>query len=346
MTRFSVLIRCNAGYAAGYGHVSRCLALARAFAALGSSGIAFVLNSSEAAPLVKAQEHDVIVLDAADPDTGFVAAVGGRRPDIVVLDARPPHSLAALRAVREKVRLLAVLDDLSGQRLLADVIYLPPVPAVDRADWTGFAGVKRVGLRWMLTGVHFTPPAYRKPVAPYRLLMTMGGSDPWGYTQRLAPIFADICHEEKMSFGVVIGPGFKERSRQIAKVERLPGRPLVFDDPADMGEVYGWCDAAVLPVCVSAYELAQSARPGLYVCPDDGYREHAEVFEKAGLGRIMALPECKTLGRDRDELFSFMRDFLATGSIKEAAGKFFSCNAADAIVDDIIRILNRAKNAL
>jgi spore coat polysaccharide biosynthesis protein SpsF len=340
MKHISVLFRCNAGHEYGYGHISRCLALAGAFKPLGATSVLFVLNSDEAANLVYAEGYVVRILEGRDQDAAFLAATEELKPDILILDARPPHSLAVLRKIKGHVRCLALIDDVSEQCLAADLVYLPPVPMVERTDWSGFAGQKRVGLQWMLTGRSFVPPPYRKPESPLRLLMTMGGSDPWGYTQRLAPFFAKLCREEGMQFGVVIGPGFQEREEQKVAVSRLPGSPRIFDAPAHMGEVYAWCDAAVVPMCVSAYELARSAKPALYICPDANYEEHARVFVREGFGEILPLGMPGDDAEKRDKALHFLHSFTSWSNLAVKAGATFPGDSAMSIAGDILRFLD------
>jgi len=343
MKHISVLFRCNAGHEYGYGHISRCLALAGAFRPLGATSVLFVLNSDEAANLVYAEGYVVRILEGRDQDVFFLTVVEELKPDILVLDARPPHSLAVLREAKGHVRCLALIDDVSEQRLAADLVYLPPVSAVERTDWRDFSGKKRVGLQWMLTGRSFAPPPYRKPEPPLRLLMTMGGSDPWGYTQRLALLFAEICQEEGVLFGVIIGPGFQKRAQQIETLSRLPGSPRIFDAPANMGEVYGWCDAAVVPMCVSAYELARSAKPALYICPDANYEEHARAFVREGFGEILPLSMLNDATGQRDRVLHFLHSAMTWENMAIKAESIFSRDPAMNMAEDILRFLEDAR---
>jgi len=336
MKKFSVLFRCNAGYKQGYGHVSRCLSLAAAFRSLGADPIHFVLGSGETADLVHTESYATLILEDRDQDAAFLATAEKLKPDILVLDTRPPHALEVLRKLKNHVRCLTVIDDVSEQCLAADLVYLPPVPAVERTDWSGFTGQKRIGLQWMLTGCSFVPPPYRKPEPPLRLLMTMGGSDPLGYTQRLAPLFSNICREEGLLFGVVIGPGFLAREEQKAILSCLPGSPYIFDAPARMREVYDWCDAAVIPICVSAYELARSAKPALYICPDEDCEEHAQVFIREGFGEILPLGAPEEDTEQRDNILYFLRSFESWENMIVKAGAAFPGDPAMKIAEDIL----------
>lgn len=285
MNEKRVLFRCNADHATGFGHVSRCLSVARELRQ-SVDHICFALGSGDAVRRVQERGFTAAVLSGNDADAAFEQLVSRMRPSILVMDVRPAHSEACLRAVRALVPTIAVIDDSSRQRLFADHVFLPPTPTTKQLDWTDFKGQIHMGLEWMPLGDTFEPcpPSPWPGTGPRRLLMTMGGSDPWGYTMALAPQLDAVCRLQGMELGIVIGPGFAQREQQIETCTALPCRPRIFDSPARMTEVYQWCHVALIVFGVTAYELAACARPALYVCPNADYEEHAGVFEKQGLG--------------------------------------------------------------
>lgn len=282
-----VLIRCNAGQHVGFGHVSRCLSLALALQDQGAE-VRFILGSADAVPRVEGRGFPATVLPAGDGGAAFAAEVERLSPDLLVLDARPAYSLDFVKGIKKSSKRLVILDDISDQRWAADQIYLPPTPSVLALDWQGFTGEKFIGVEWMLLGDTFQPCAPCPPRDPFRLLATMGGSDPWGYTKLLAAPLAQACRKLGMDLGLVVGPGFRDRQRQIDFYRTLGEHVCVYDAPQSMTEVYSWCDAAITVFCVSAYELAVCGKPALYICPDQDYREHASVFEGLGYGRLVS----------------------------------------------------------
>lgn len=283
-----VLIRCNAGQQVGLGHVSRCLSLALALRDRGAD-VHFVLGSADAVPRVDGRGFSAEVLPEGDSGEAFAAAVHHWRPDVLVLDARPAYPLDFVEEIKKFTRRLVILDDISEQRWAADQIYLPPTPSVLALDWDGFAGEKFIGVEWMLLGDTFQPCAPCPPRDPFRLLVTTGGSDPWRYMARLAAPLSQACRALGMQLGLVVGPGFRDRRRQLDSYRSLGEHVTVFDAPPSMTAVYGWCDAAITVFCVSAYELAACGKLALYICPDQDHREHASVFEKLGYGRIVSV---------------------------------------------------------
>ncbi|MDR2891648.1 MAG: acylneuraminate cytidylyltransferase [Deltaproteobacteria bacterium] len=333
----AIMFRCNAGHTTGYGHVSRCLSLANALSGQDNIQISFVLDCGDAAKKVVDMGFGVHIL-SADRDESFRLLTEEQKPDILILDARPAHNVAILRKIKQYVHFIADLDDTSDQRFAADVVYLPPAPAVQRLDWQDFSGVRRIGFHWILTGGNFLPPPYRKPTPPYHVLMTMGGSDPWNYTQKYAPLFAEICKRENMVFAVVIGPGFAAREDLAQSFRNLPYPPQIFDNPGDMGKVYDWCDIALAPTSVSAYELAMSCKKCLYLCPDEKYREYGMVFEQSGLGKVLDLPDANLCASVQSQVRAFIQAIHEPALTPDVVKKIFVSAPAKFIANDILTL--------
>ena len=331
------MIRCNAGHKTGYGHISRCLALAFALRKLGAIEICFVLDCADAVEQVTKFGFHYYILNTQQ-DESFCQLVAEKKPNILILDVRPHHSLSIFPSIKSNIQFLVDIDDISDQRFEADVVYLPPAPVVERLHWDNFKQVKRIGFKWILTGATFTPPAYRKPVPPYRLLLTMGGSDPWDYTRKYAPLFAEACQQENIHFGLVIGPGFKQRDELIKFCQNLAGNPVIFDNPNEMGSVYDWCDFALVTTSVSACELAISCKKCLYLCPDEKYREYGLIFERAGLGKILTLPDQSPSFSVQEQLRLFIQTFDKTPFTPDTVKTLFPCNPAQLIATDILTL--------
>lgn len=280
-------IRCNADHSTGYGHVSRCLSLALALRKRNFI-CCFLLGSQDAQASVKLQGFPCKILPDGDPEGSILSEIMmTERPDVLVLDVRPQFSVELMLRIKGTCGLVAVIDDMSPGAMLADALYLPPHPAAMQAEFFGFRGIVRRGFPWVILGngldLADLPPAQR----PFKnILMCMGGSDPWGFTKKLAPIASEACSREGQSLGVVIGPGFSEREQLMEELTALG--VTIFDAPQDMGRVYTWADAAISTVCVGAYELAAARRLSLYVCPDADYAEHAKAFESEDLGICIA----------------------------------------------------------
>ncbi len=278
-----IVIRCNAGHNVGYGHLSRCLSLALALKEQ-DAVVHFVLGSDGGLSRIHGRGFSASIL-TENTNEEFLEYIKTAHPDVLVLDAKPAYSLEVVKNIKNYVKRIVVIDNIEPQVYAADMVFLPPTPAVMAFDWSKFQGEKFIGLEWMLLGDSFVPCMPCPPRTPRRLLMTMGGSDPWGYTIQYAPLVSEICQKNNFDLGIVIGPGFRVRQKHLDFCASLPQVRKVFDAPQNMTDVYDWCDMAMTVFCVSAYELAACQKPALYLCPTQDYKDHASIFEMANVGR-------------------------------------------------------------
>ncbi len=205
------LIRCDGGGMLGFGHVKRCLTLARALRDREGLGVLFALNGEEdAAETIRQNGFETVVLPRMSQTTAFMSLVTEKRPDILVSDARTNLSRDMLTRIRQKVGILAVIDDNSDRRLAATHAYFPPAPQAEGLSWKGAQTAVRVGWEWALLG--FDParlpatPAVRNLTRP-TIVVSMGGSDPLELTRLVARALVKVTASYRARF--IIGPGFR-----------------------------------------------------------------------------------------------------------------------------------------
>jgi spore coat polysaccharide biosynthesis protein SpsF len=282
------LIRCDGGGRFGYGHVKRMVALARALRDRQGLGALFVVNGTADAlePIARAGFEAILLDGAKDAMTKLVQS---HAPDILVCDLREGIDREELERLSKHVSLTVAIDDTSDRRLAADLAYYTPVPQAEGLDWHGSACVARIGWEWALLGM--TKPAAAKRAAPPRptLLVSMGGSDPAALTLRIARVLTKLNPVFRARF--VIGPGMENRSRIARAVASLASNFETLEGAADLAAEYAASDLALAAFGVTAYELAATGVPALYLCLTDDHALSASSFEQAGMGLSLGLAQ-------------------------------------------------------
>jgi spore coat polysaccharide biosynthesis predicted glycosyltransferase SpsG len=278
-----ILFRLDAGPRIGLGHVGRCLPVAAALAAHGAT-CRFLMAGGEPGPeRIRAAGFAVEMLPAGNAaafrDWRFRQDVTF---DAYFLDVRDDLDQGDLRELK-KSAVVAVLDDPTAKRLEADLAFYPPVPQVEELDWTGFAGKKYVGFDWVpiepVPGTPCVPPTPEKPFVhavpplspeddPVSLLVTIGGTDPFGLSVLALRALALV--KTPMAVTVVVGAA-------------CPGLPLCRELVADLGHwarlvlgpvslppLMAQARAALAAFGVTAYELAARGIPAVLmgITPD------------------------------------------------------------------------------
>jgi spore coat polysaccharide biosynthesis protein SpsF len=330
------LIRCDGGGKFGYGHVKRMVSLARALRDREGIGSVFALNGTE---------------DAFEPifRAGFAAHLLGAEtlesliethsPDLLLLDCREGPSRYELSKLASRVRLTAVVDDASERRLAADFAYYPPVPQAERLDWSGSRCEPRIGWEWSLLGSGQTTSSRSQTGRP-TLLVTMGGSDPFGLTLRSARALARLDPVFRARF--VIGPGVENRSAVARQIVALRSNFETIEGADDLATEFARADIALAAFGVTAYELAAFGVPSLYLCLSPDHALSASAFEQAGIGASLGVVESVTDETISSSVSSLLNDASRRREMR-AAGLMTIDGAGPArIASDLAKALTSA----
>ena len=232
--------------------------------------------------------------EAIDEGDWLQALISELETQALVLDVRTDLAVEAIRQIRAEGVLIVTIDDASDRRLAADLAFYPPVPQVERLDWTGFTGKRFIGWDWVLLGPEFARCRMRvankaagdktdkkNQTVPLDILVTMGGSDPAGLTLMALKALDQI--DQDLHVTVVLGRGYLyelELQQWLSHARRYyVFRRNVQDMPATMAEV----DLAIASFGVTAYELAVMGVPTIYYCLSNDHSESASAFVNAGV---------------------------------------------------------------
>ncbi len=277
-----IIIRCDGGARVGMGHVVRCLALADELKKLGAEVSFAMIEDEIGIAKVCRNNYNVYVLESGSSEADWMMdLLQGQAPDIVVMDFRTDLPRSEVLSWRSLGVRIATIDDPSPRRLEAEWAFYPPIPQIQAMDWSGFQGKLCAGWDWVLLRPEFAVKPVRKPHEIPNILVTMGGSDPFGMT--LMALRALMSLEETFETRVVLGPAFC----QIEELERLLANSkrafLVYKGVSDIWNLMAECDLAIASFGVTAYELAAMGLPALHLCLSDDHAQSASAFEKAGI---------------------------------------------------------------
>ncbi len=284
----SVLFRCDGAEDIGLGHIVRCLALAEELKVEYNCQITFAVHRGKPGiDMIKERAYPTITINEdinTFSEKEFLKnAVQESYCNVVIMDFREDISLDFLHSLRKQGIILVDIDDPNDKRLAADLAFYPPVPQVKKMDWSGFEGQLMVGWEWVILRKEFTAMANQQRIPNDRLhvLVTMGGSDPAGFT--LTVIKALDLLEDNFDTTVVIGAAFSREEELQSLLLKTERKFRILRNVQNMAAIMAQADLAIASFGMTAYELACMGVPALYMCLTDDHAESCQAFVDAGI---------------------------------------------------------------
>lgn len=284
----SILFRCDGAEDIGLGHIVRCLALAEELTVEHNYQVTFAVHRGKPGlDMIKERAYPVISVNedmkTFSEEEFLKNAVRESGCNAVIMDLRENISLDFLHSLGNQGIILVDIDDPKEKRLVADLAFYPPVPQVKKMDWSGFQGQLMVGWEWVILRKEFTAMANQQRIPNDRLhlLVTMGGSDPAGFT--LTVIEALDLLEDDFDTTVVLGAAFFGEEELQSLLLRTKRKFRILRNVQNMAAIMAQADLAIASFGMTAYELACMGVPALYMCLTDDHAESCQVFVDAGV---------------------------------------------------------------
>jgi UDP-2,4-diacetamido-2,4,6-trideoxy-beta-L-altropyranose hydrolase len=269
----------DSGLDVGLGHVSRCVALGTAAAALGARVSLLVAEDVRAAALVDAAGLETLAITGGVNDAAAIERVRQAEPDIVVVDSyrAPPGHFVALRAAAE----LVAVDDLADRPLPVDVVVNGGV-AAETLPYRRVEGMRfLLGPRYALLDPSYAEaPAPRVADRVRRVLVSLGGGPHEAHLRSVLGAIDDTL-DDSTQVDVAVGRGGDVH--ELAVAARASRRRItIHADVPGLRELIEAADLAVSGAGMTLYELCATATPTVMLCVADNQRPNFEAFDRAG----------------------------------------------------------------
>jgi len=348
------LIRCDAAPSIGFGQAVRCLALADELRDRHDMQVEFAMINGRlgieqvASKGYKVHHPDQEELSVDDEGAWLQAVVRETQPRILVLDVRTAFEPQVVRTTREQGVYTATIDDPSERRLVVDSAFYPPVPQVEKLDWSAFDGELRVGWEWVPLRPEFARARARRlsrvsdQSEPPRILVTMGGSDPGGLTMLALEALDRL--DEDFTIDLILGGGFMHESAFQTWMVGAKRKYRVRRNVPDLSDLMVEIDLAVISFGVTAYEIATIGVPSIHLCLTEDHAESSISFSDAG----MAVTLGHYIDASSDRIASAVQTLLANtaqrASISEQARDRMDGQGAARVSDELVQLASGRYN--
>ena len=303
----TLILRADASFAMGTGHVMRCLALAQAWQDEGGSCV-FAL--AEATPAVerrlRAEKCDISIVIAASgsqQDAACVVELAAKTHATWIVVDGYQFDVAYQRTLKAAgLRLLIVDDDARCGSYCADLV-LDQGPDASESQYRNRETYTQLllGTRYAMLRREFKAwREWRREIPPVaqRLLVTIGGSDPEGLTSRLIGALRETA-APGLATTVVVG-GSNPRRAELERANDGARSIYLACDPPNMPELMAQSDLAVICAGGTLWELLYMGCASLIYVRDEGQRQTIASLQAMGavhnMGAVWEFEESRLRG--------------------------------------------------
>jgi spore coat polysaccharide biosynthesis predicted glycosyltransferase SpsG len=295
----NILVRVDSSKEIGLGHVSRCLALLgplRRELSLAPSSISIIQGGDGlGAQRMEREGFKVVSVggDTEDENAFQRDVIKHVKPRAVIVDlpADPDRDEAFYSSLKYADSLLISINDANSGRFSADIIVED-----DISKYPGMYGnlekKKRfiLGPKYRIINEVFAETHKKRKVIEKnakRILVSFGGSDPAGLTEKSIDYFMSIYERMlEMSIDVIVTDMRLIEDKIKVLKEKSDCRITLHDDiePAKMAELMFNADIGLISGGLTLYESACTGLPVIIISQNEEQELYAREFEKQGYG--------------------------------------------------------------
>lgn len=279
-----ILFRVDAGRVDGlsFGHLSRCLILAKELERSANSKILFLMRDyNEGVTHARLSGYEAKTIKASllknRHDNLVMKWIAETKPDCLIVDLPEDDPDAYFEYARQNKILTVCIDDSAKRSYRADVILNSSI-LVSRSDYRTSLPTTRflLGMDYFIMDDYITKkhPVIKKD--HISVLITFGGSDITGLTENTVRSLAESSWHNVI-ITVILGPGFKEISSVVDASKPLGDKITIVHYPEDMRGFFLETDLAICAGGMTLYELHKIGVPSIAIASS---KHEAEVIQK------------------------------------------------------------------
>lgn len=286
-----ILIRADGSQQIGFGHISRCLALAEALTSQGmEAAFAIKSTSDQVADVIARQGHAVhqLAKDSSEPKSLFELAQH-QEARVVCVDTYEAD-VAYLRALKDFGLNVVFVDDFARFPIPVDMVVNYNAYAPDLTYQVDSATRLLLGPRYSLLQQRFKKARDHHTIkAPENVLVMFGGADLHNWSGKIASALLQSL-PEAAHITIITGPASATR-HELEALSKTTSRLEVKLQPKDLPAIMAKASLAISGAGVTAYELACLGVPSLLLVLADNQFRNAEAFDRLGIATSLGWHE-------------------------------------------------------
>ena len=304
------LIRCDFSNQIGYGHITRCLAIAEVLSNNYNWNINFAIKEQNIDSKFKIP-HKYKIVEHCDAKYEYNEEkwlnflLKKYFPNCIIFDIRTDLSEDFIKEIKKTNLKVISIDDPSDRRLSSDINFYPPSPKLRKMSWDQFKGINYIGWEYVILREQFLknlPNAIKKEK---RILISMGGSDPNNITLKTLKIL-NSNPNKKYKLEIIIGPGYSHIIELENYLKFLKFEYKIYKSPDinNFIKIVNNCTFAIVTFGVTAYEIVSLNLPSIHICLNKDHLDSSSIFEKEGVALSLDLENFDNLKTIINEFYN------------------------------------------
>ncbi len=268
----NILFRCDASKKIGFGHIIRCLALAKEFVDKGHKVIFCVRKKLGKEKIIKEGFKVIVACESKefDYERWILSIVEKECIDIFIGDVRDNFSINAIRQLNVKKILTVAIDEISEYAKECDLCFYPPYSYVDKKV---YRGIIYQGFEYVMLRKEFYKPFKKKYSKIPNILVMMGATDKYNLTLKI--INKLISYKKNINILTIV----REDHQDFDIIKHLDERVKVYLNVEKMANFLQNIDIGIIAFGVSAYELLAMKIRAIHICLDDEHEKSSKIFD-------------------------------------------------------------------
>ena len=299
-----VLFRADGSSKLGTGHIMRCLTFAQW---LKKNGVPSAL-------VMKDYDRNIVGLSRSfnckvetisrscsfKEDANITKAFADRyRADVIISDMNNTDTLTRVKEYEEYLEILKndnkfsiVIDGFGNECISAKTRILSDITVIPYFGSEGGIYMSCDKIQYLLGPKYFIfREEFRKVIKIKRkieknannILVTMGGSDPFKITIKVANALSRM-NKPFLNLKVVLGPAFDSQAKKEVKaiLEKFKGCYKIIENCNNMAKLMLWSDLAIINGGLTKYETAITGTPTLVISHSEAEEGIMKDFQKGG----------------------------------------------------------------
>ncbi len=349
------LFRVDGSLRLGMGHIVRCLAFAECLKNIGVKSL-FVIKDYEqnVDKTIKQCGFEVVKIPngySLARDAQFTIKVAAKQSaGILIADLAHTDNMNINNQYHQYFesflsinRFTIAIDDFVGLDLPFDIRVIPYYGAESNGYKAPAKTKLLLGAKYFIFKQEFLEVANVqrriKPVVE-NILVTMGGSDPFGLTAKFLKVI-NCLDTSLLNIRVLIGPAFSVQAKTMIQKElsNFKGRSETISNRLKMADLMLWADIALTAGGLTKYEAAATGTPSVAIAPFDREAEMGEKFSRAGTNLYLGSTDTVNEMDILQAIKKLIKNHVWRVEMSERGKALLDCKGIERIISEIPPVL-------